>query len=785
MSHLIHYRIHHGLKKLNQNLFLLLFALACTGQRDLPPYKNVNLPVDERVKDLVSRMTPEEKVSQMSHLAPAIDRLDVIAYEPNFNNPLMGDDHPDYSQEELDREKSQRAWENYEHWDEGSCLDGGWWNEALHGVARAGLATSFPQSIALGSTWNPELVQKCMDVSSTEARIHNNVYGKKLTYWSPTINILRDPRWGRNEESYSEDPYLLSRMAVAFVKGFQGDHPKYLKAVATVKHFVANNSEYNRHDGSADVSERWLREYYLTAFKAAITEGGAFSVMSAYNAVNGIPASANTWLLDDILRGEWGFKGYVVSDCGAVSDVVHQHKYETDPEKAVALTVKAGTDLECETCEVEQFLYDKYLPNALQKGYISDDDLTKNVTRLFRARFLLGEFDPPEDVPFTRIPRSKLDCQEHRHLALQAAREAMVLLKNENNILPLDENAVKRVAVIGPNADIVELGGYSGSPSVRISALDGIREKLKEKTEVIFSKGCSIQGKEEIGWDDEKDEPVWKILDETQMIKEAANTAAESDAAILVVGTNLSVANESADRTDLELPGNQLQLVKEVYQANPKTVVVLINGMALTINWIDEHIPGILEAWYAGQAQGAAIADVLFGDYNPAGRLPVTFHKTVEKLPPLGDYDITKGRTYWFTKNKVLYPFGYGLSYTTFEYSNLRISNHTIKTSQENTIEIQVDIKNTGDLRGDEVVQLYVKDLQSSAVQPLKRLREFSRITLNTGDTKTVTFNLTNEDFSYWDEKKKDWTIETGEFQILIEASSEDIKLTGSITATN
>jgi len=759
--------------------FCTIWLFGCT---ESPPYMNPDLDVETRVQDLVSRMTAEEKITQMSHLAPAIERLNIIEYGPNFDNPLMGDEHPDYSAEDLQREKELRAWENLEHW-EGGCLDGGWWNEALHGVARAGLATSFPQSIALGSTWNPDLVQQMMDVSSTEARIHNNVYGKKLTYWSPTINILRDPRWGRNEESYSEDPYLLSRMAVAFVKGFQGDHPKYLKAVATVKHFVANNSEYNRHTGSSDVSERWLREYYLAAFKAAIMEGGAFSVMSAYNAINGVPASANPWLLTDVLRGEWGFQGYVVSDCGAVSDVVNQHKYETDPEKAVAMTAKAGTDLECETCETEQFLYDKYLLNAYNKGYITDEDLTKNVTRLFRARIKLGEFDPPENVPFTKIPRSKLDSEEHRELALQAAREAMVLLKNKNNFLPLDKNSIKKVAVIGPNADIVELGGYSGSPSVKISPLDGIKQKLNGNAEVVFSKGCSISGSEEIGWNEEEDRPILKKLDETKSIKDAASLAATSDVAVLVLGTNLSVANEAADRIDLDLPGNQLALAKAVYKANPKTVVVLVNGMALTINWLDENVPAILEAWYAGQAQGAAIADVLFGDYNPGGRLPVTFHRSVEDLPPLGDYDITKGRTYMFNKKKVIYPFGYGLSYSTFEYSNLSIDKNAIESAGTNEVLVSVDVQNTSDIKGDEVVQLYIRDVESSVLQPIKRLREFKRVTLGKGDITTVTFKLGNEDFSYWDENKEDWSIENGEFEIQIGASSKDIKLTKSIVA--
>lgn len=760
---------------------IILCSVLLMGCSDVPPYKNTDLEVDARVKDLVSRMTAEEKISQMSHLAPAIERLDVIAYEPNFENPL-GESF-EYDEEEGKEFRKNRPWENYQYWEKGDCLDGGWWNEALHGVARAGLATSFPQSIALGSTWNPDLVQKLMDVSSTEARVHNNVYGKKLTYWSPTINILRDPRWGRNEESYSEDPYLLSRMAVAFVKGFQGDHSKYLKAVATIKHFVANNSEYNRHNGSADVSERWLREYYLAAFKAAITEGGAYSVMSAYNAINGVPASANTWLLEEVLRGEWGFRGYVVSDCGAVSDVVNQHKYETDPEKAVALTAKSGTDLECETCEIEQFLYDKYLLNAYKKGYITDTDLDKNVTRLFRARFLLGEFDPPENVPFTKTPRSKLDCQEHRDLALQAAREAMVLLKNRGNLLPLDKKSIKQVAVIGPNADIVELGGYSGSPSVRISPLQGLQDKLKGKAEIVFSKGCSIMGKEEIDWDEENDRPIFKMLDETKSINDAADSAAKSDVAILFVGTNLSVANEAADRVDLDLPGNQLALIQKVYQANPKTIVVLINGMALTINWVDKNVPAILEGWYAGQAQGAAIADVLFGDYNPAGRLPVTFHRSVEDLPPLSDYDITKGRTYMFNKKKVLYPFGYGLSYSTFEYSNLSLNKNTINSEDENEVVVSVDIQNTSNLKGDEVVQLYVKDMKSSVIQPIKRLRDFKRITLDKEDITTVTFKLGNEDFSYWDEKKKNWHIEPGEFEIQIGSSSKDIRMSKTINA--
>jgi beta-glucosidase len=764
-------------------LAVLTINILLVGCATQPAYKNTQLSVDQRVEDLVSRMTVEEKVKQMSHLAPAIERLGVIEYGPNFDNTLMGDDHPDYSQEDLDEAKRQRGWENLEHWDEGSCLDGGWWNEALHGVARAGLATAFPQCIGLGSTWNPDLIRKMTDVASTEARIHNMTYGKKLTYWSPTINILRDPRWGRTEESYSEDPYLLSRMAVAFVKGFQGDHPKYLKPIAPRQHFVANNSEYNRHNGSSDVSERFLREYYLYAFQAGITEGGAYSVMSAYNAINGVPASANNWLLDDVLRGEWGFKGYVVSDCGAVSDIVHGHEYETDPEKAVALAAKAGTDLECETCETEQFLYDKYLLNAVKKGYISEKDIDKNVFRLFRARFLLGEFDPPQNVPYNSIPKSKLDCKEHRELALQIAKESIVLLKNDSSTLPLDRNKIESIAVIGPNADRTVLGGYSGTPSVSISPLQGLKDKVGGDIKIRYSEGCKVMDKEAVDWDEEEDKPIWKILDERESINEAAELAEKSDLAIVFAGTNLDVANEAADRTDLGLPGNQLKLIQAVYMANPNTVVVLINGMALTINWVNDNIPAIVEAWYPGQAGGAAIADVLFGDYNPGGKLPVTFYKRLEDLPPLGEYDITKGHTYWFNKNEVLYPFGHGLSYTTFQYKNLRVSSRTFDPANENKITVSVDIKNTGSMKGDEVVQLYIKDVKSTQIQPSKKLREFKRITLNKGQTKTVRFVLDNEDFAYWSERKKDWFVQDGAFEIQIGSSSADIKLTKMITA--
>lgn len=790
----------------NLRKYLVIFAFIiqnCSSAiSSEPAYLDTTLSIDYRVADLVSRMTLEEKISQLSHFAPGIERLNVRPYQPIFENPF-GEVILDRSKEEALKEyNDETLWKNPDkELQEAKYMDGGYWNEALHGVARSGLATSFPQSIGLGASWNPNLVEKMANVIGIEARVHNNVYGKKLTFWSPTINILRDPRWGRSEESYSEDPYLLSRMAVAFVSGLQGNDSKYLQAVATVKHFVANNSEFNRHTGSSNLSERFLREYYLPAFEAAIIEGNAMSIMTAYNAINGVPASANTWLLDSILRKEWGFKGYVVSDCGAISDISNTHKYEEDKEKAIAMAVIAGTDLECETCETQEFMYDTYLPGALEKGYITEIQIDIAVRRLFRARMLLGEFDPPTQVPFTSIPEDKLDCQEHRDLALQLARETIVLLKNarlpgqENNTLPLNKGKLKEVAVIGPNANVAELGGYSGEPAILISPLQGIREYLYGEVNVQYHKGCNITNnpnkqqwgelihESEVKEEIEEEVATDFIEDEEKSIQEAAELAKKSDVVILVLGTNLEIANEAADRKDLNLPGSQIQLAQAVYKANPNTVVVLINGMTLDISWLDDNVPAILEAWYPGQAGGTAIAETLFGDNNPGGKLPITFHKGIDNLPDIAEYDISKGHSYWFFNDEVLYPFGYGLSYTTFKYSNLKINTNKISATTNNEIIVECTIQNTGFLKGDEVVQLYVKDLKSSVIQPLKELRKFKRITLDKGETQSVSFTLNNRDFSYWDENLKDWTIEAGEFEIQVGTSSIDIKLNQIIKA--
>jgi len=737
-------------------LIVFLFSLNLFGQQIVvDKFKDMNLSVDERVNDLVSKMTLSEKISQLSHLAPGIERLGVVEYGPVLDNPLKFDGHKFI--EDVDEYREKRPWENIEHWKEGDCFDGGFWNESLHGIARSGLATVFPQSIGLGSTWNPDLVHRIATAISDEARVHHNIYGKKLTYWSPTINMLRDPRWGRTEEGYSEDPLLQSQIGVAYVQGMQGNDPNYLKTVATVKHFIANNSEVNRHDGSSEISERQLHEYYFPAFKAAVTEGNVQSVMGAYNKLNGVPACANRWLLTDVLRNDWGFKGFVVSDCGAISDLIHTHKYETDPEKAVAMAVKAGCDMECETCETEQLLYDKYLPGAAEKGYISEAEIDIAVKRIFRIRFLFGEFDDKKLNPYNNIPESKLDSREHQELALNAARESIVLLKNENNLLPLDASKTGSIALIGPYADRIEFGGYSGTPSYKITPLNGISEKIGY-SKVLFAEGCH---------------PTSAYQGSMERAIEAAKNA---EIAIVVLGTSLELADEGNDRTTLGLPIAQQELLKVVKKANPNTVLVLMNGMPLSLNWAKENISTIVEAWYPGQSGGLAIADVIFGDYNPGGRLPVTFYSNVNQIPDITDYDITKGRTYWYFKGDVSFPFGHGLSFTTFDYKGITAKSK-LNLRKEAAFNVKLNIANVGDFSGDEVVQLYIKDVKSKFKQPNLKLRKFKRINIAKGETKTIEFVLDKSDFSFWNPKLKKWTVEKGDFEILVGSSSEDVRI--------
>lgn len=694
-------------------------------QSEQPIYLDPSRPIDERVDDLVGRMTLEEKVSQMVNAAPPIERLGIPEYD--------------------------------------------WWNECLHGVARAGIATVFPQAIGLAAMWDVELMTRVATAISDEARAKHHEFVRQgnrsrytgLTFWSPNINIFRDPRWGRGQETYGEDPYLTARMGVAFVKALQGDDPKYLKLVATPKHYAVHSGpEADRHHFDAKASPRDMEETYLPAFEACVKEAKAASIMGAYNRTNGEPCCASKTLLQDILRDRWGFDGYVVSDCGAIRDIYMHHKVVDTPEEAAALAVNNGCDLNCGT------VYSA-LVKAVEKGLIDEATIDRAVKRLFKARFRLGMFDPPEMVPYAQIPYEVNDCAAHRQLALQAARESIVLLKNQDRFLPLSKD-LRSIAVIGPNAndEVVLYGNYNGIPSKAVTPLEGIRAKVGPDAVVRYAKGCDINS------------------DDTSGFEEAIAIARESDVAILFLGLDQSIEGEEGqregvkggvtkgDRDSLDLPGVQEQLLQAIHATGTPVVLVLLNGSALAINWADEHIPAIVEAWYPGEEGGTAIADVLFGDYNPAGRLPVTFYKSVEQLPPFEDYNMA-GRTYRYMTEEPLYPFGFGLSYTQFRYSNLQLSAEEIKPGE--SIEVRVDVENIGDRAGDEVVQLYVTDLEASVPVPLRHLEGFTRIHLAPGEKRTVHFTLTPRQMSVVADDGTRF-LEPGQFRVAVGGHQPDVK---------
>lgn len=674
-------------------------------------------------------MTLKEKISQMRHKAPAVPRLGI----PKYN----------------------------------------WWSECLHGVAGAGVATVFPQAIGLGATFNSDLVFKIAQATSTEARAKHHDFVRKneheklqgLTFWSPNINIFRDPRWGRGQETYGEDPYLTGRLGVAFVKGLQGDDPKYLKLVSTPKHFAVHSGpERERHRMNTIASKKDMYETYLPHFKECVKEGKAYSVMGAYNRVNGEPCCASSFLLEKSLRKEWGFQGYVVSDCGAISDFNRPlgHKYTNRFYKSAAIAVKRGCDLECGPIN-------RYLPIAYKKGVISEKEIDTAVKRLFLARFKLGMFDPPEMVSYQRIPYEKNDCEEHRNLALEAARQSIVLLKNQNNTLPFSKN-IKKIAVFGPNANdlMVLLGNYHGVPSKYITPLRGIKNKLGSKTEVLYAQGCKIRGWSKKGFE------------------EAIEIAKKADCVIMCLGLSQKLEREEFpfpwaddDRKYLDLPKIQQQLLEEIYRVNTTIVLVLLNGSPITINWAHEHVPAIVEAWYPGEKGGKAIADVLFGDYSPAGRLPITFVKNESDLPPFVNYSM-KERTYRYLTKEPLYPFGFGLSFTKFDYSDLSLSAKDIQTG--NDIEASVMVKNIGQVPSDEVVQLYLKDEQASVRVSRWQLRGVKRLHLNPGEKQNISFVITARQMALITYEGK-CVLEPGMFKVFLGGSQPDdrsFQLTGT-----
>jgi beta-glucosidase len=686
---------------------------------DIPFYLDHTQPIDTRVDDLISRLTLDEKIGQMIHNAPAIERLDIPAYN--------------------------------------------WWNECLHGVARAGLATVFPQAIGLAAMWNEPFLHQIATAISDEARAkHHDAVARGvrdiyfgLTFWTPNINIFRDPRWGRGQETYGEDPYLTSRLGVAFVRGLQGNDERYLKLVATPKHFAVHSGpEHLRHEFDAHADERDLRLTYLPAFEACIREGKALSVMGAYNRTNGEPCCASPSLLQKILRDEWGFEGYVVSDCWAISDIYKHHQVVESAAEAAALAVNSGCELNCG---------DTYpaLKEAVETGLISEATIDEAVKRLFRARFRLGMFDPPEEVAYTRLPMTVVDSAEHRQMALEAARQSIVLLKNENNLLPLDRDAYSRIAVIGPNAydSDVLLGNYNGTPSYSVTPLAGIRAKVMNQVEVVYARGCPVAGEDRSGYG------------------EALAVAEKADLVIFVGGLSQWLEGEEGqhesvpegqqsqgDRAEIELPPVQEELLKQLAALGQPLVLVLLNGGALAMPWSDENIPAIIEAWYPGEESGTALADVLFGDYNPAGRLPVTFYRSTDDLPPFEDYAM-QNRTYRYFEDEVLYPFGHGLSYSTFAYANLRLNADTI--TPDDSLHVEVEVQNTGQRAGDEVVQLYISDVDASVPVPIRQLHGFVRIHLSPGEKQTVAFDVAADALAIIDEDGQR-VVEAGEFLLSV-----------------
>jgi beta-glucosidase len=665
------------------------------------PFYDTSLSFEQRARDIVSRLSVAEKAGQMLHEAPALEHLGI----PEYN----------------------------------------WWNECLHGVARAGVATVFPQAIGLAAIWSSQRMTEIAAVIADEGRAKHHEFARKndrgyykgLTFWTPNINIFRDPRWGRGHETYGECPYLTGRLGVAFCKALQGDDEKYFKLVATPKHFAVHSGpEGLRHEFDAIAGPKDLRETYLPAFRDCIVEAKAYSIMSAYNRTNGEPCSSSKALLVDILREEWGFKGYVVSDCWAIKDIHENHKVRSSWIESASDAVKAGCDLNC-GCTYE------HIPEAVEKGLLDEADLDVCVTRLFEARLRLGLFDPPEQVPFASIPYEVNDCPEHAQLARIAARESMVLLKNQGALLPLPRD-LGSIAVIGPNANNpdVLVGNYFGVPSNPITPLAGIRAAVSPGTKVWYTEGCKLQGTKREG------------LGRSGLMSEAVSMAERSDVVVLCLGLSADIEGEqgdagnseaAGDKSSLDLPGLQQALLEEIVAVGKPTVLVLICGSALCVGWADDHVRAIVQAWYPGQAGGLALADILFGDYSPAGRLPITFPRSLDDVPAFTDYSM-KGRTYRYAEAEPLYPFGYGLSYTMFAYSDMALDR--AETDSTGQVVVSAEVKNVGECAGDEVVQLYLKHVDAPMSVPHHDLRGFERISLKPGESRRVSFVLTARDLS-------------------------------------
>lgn len=678
-----------------------------------------------RAKDLVGRMTLEEKVFQMLHDAPAIPRLGVPAYN--------------------------------------------WWNEALHGVARAGTATVFPQAIGLAAAFDEDMMEAVGDAVSTEARAKFNAqqrYGdrdiyKGLTVWSPNVNIFRDPRWGRGQETYGEDPWLTGRLGVRFVRGLQGKDPDHLKTAACAKHFAVHSGpESLRHEFNAEVSAQDLFETYLPAFQALVREAGVEAVMGAYNRVNGEPCCGSRTLLRDILRKNWGFDGHVVSDCWAVKDFHESHGVTGSAEQSAALAVGSGCDLNCGSIFV-------HLLQALRDGLVTEEQITRACERLFTTRMKLGLFDPPEKTPYSAIPYEAVDSPAMGELNLQAAQRTLVLLKNEGALLPLDRTKLRTVGVVGPNANSRRalVGNYEGTASRYVTVLEGIQDYLGEDVRVLYSEGCHLYKKSVEGLGRANDR-----------ISEVKSVCAASDVVIACLGLDAGIEGEEGDagneyaggdKPDLSLPGLQEEVLKTCAASGKPVVLLLLAGSALAVDWAAEHVPAILQCWYPGARGGTAIARTLFGDCAPEGKLPVTFYRGDDKLPPFTDYSMA-GRTYRYMRGPALYPFGYGLSYTTFSVADAALS-RTDVTGEGLTVRCRAT--NTGAYAARAAVQVYVKAERPGT--PNAQLKGVKKVALEPGETAAVEIHLPAAAFSLCDENGAR-TVEPGRYGVYVGQSQPD-----------
>lgn len=669
----------------------------------------------ERVQDLLSRMTIQEKISQMRNAADAIPRLGIPAYD--------------------------------------------FWSEGLHGVARNGRATVFPQAIGLAATWDPNLVHEIANAIGDEARAkYHEAFRKNgqtiiyqgLTFWSPNINIFRDPRWGRGQETWGEDPTLTGEMGAAFVRGLQGDDPKYMKAAACAKHYAVHSGpERDRHTFDAVVSRRDLYATYLPAFKKLVTEANVEAVMGAYNRTLGEPCNASKLLLEDILRGEWGFQGHVVSDCGALTDIHNHHKYTSDGAESAALALKRGCDIGCDCV-----FYD-YLQEALDCGMVTEADIDRALARTLDTRFKLGMFDPAESVPYSSIPMSVVGCEEHRQIAYEAALKSVVLLKNHNQILPIREN-IRTMAVVGPNAGNIDvlLGNYHGISDTLTTLLEGIISRAPEGVKIEYRPGCTLTS--------ETRHPVdWSVYQ-----------AANSDITIACMGLSpllegeegdASLSDQNGDRLDIQLPSSQVSYIKKMAVMGARIILVLTGGSPIALGELEDMVEAVVFVWYPGQEGGKAVADVIFGNASPSGKLPITFPKSIDQLPPFEDYDMSN-RTYRYATWEPLYPFGFGLSYTQFGYSELKLDRSTLHSGEP--LQVSVTITNSGTVDGEEVVQVYLRDLEASVVVPRQSLVAFRRVALEAGGQKQITFSILPEAMMLFDEDGNQ-KLEPGAFEVI------------------